>query len=591
LKANTRIYTTLTHTLLALLVTGAVFTGCKTKNPVIAGGGEPKDNSKDKLTEKQRLDSDFLFYNATKESMLGNYDEAARLYNQCIQINPYNAAAYYELARIAFEGKDYDNAILLGRAAISLDKKNVWYKLLYAQALQGKGKFDEAVKVYELIVKDNPNSLEYTFELADGYLKANRPEDAIKTLDKIENMMGLSPDISQEKMRLYLHLGNIDKAANEIQKLINLNPADASNYIILADMYLANRMNDKAFEVYQKALAADPTNGPVHYSLSQYYREKGDKEKSYDELKLAFASPDIDIDTKIQVLLSYFDLSDKSPALKTQAYELCKLMIDAHPQEPKAYSMYGDFLFRDKKYIEARDNFKKVLDFDNSKYIVWSQLIMSESELGNHEAVYEYAGKALELFPTQPDLYYYKGSSALRLKKYQDAIDVLSDGSGLVYNNPQLELQFNALLGDAYNSVKNYDKSEAYYTKALDIEPQNTYVLNNYSYYLSVRKVKLDKARDMAKLANTIEPNNATYEDTYGWIFYIMGDYANAKTWIEKALSHGGDEDGTVLEHYGDVMYKLGDTAKALEYWKKAKEKTGATDLIDRKITEKKLIE
>jgi tetratricopeptide (TPR) repeat protein len=211
--------------------------------------------------------------------------------------------------------------------------------------------------------------------------------------------------------------------------------------------------------------------------------------------------------------------------------------------------------------------------------------------LGNHEAVYEYAGKALELFPTQPDLYYYKGSSALRLKKYQDAIDVLSDGSGLVYNNPQLELQFNALLGDAYNSVKNYDKSEAYYTKALDIEPQNTYVLNNYSYYLSVRKVKLDKARDMAKLANTIEPNNATYEDTYGWIFYIMGDYANAKTWIEKALSHGGDEDGTVLEHYGDVMYKLGDTAKALEYWKKAKEKTGATDLIDRKITEKKLIE
>jgi tetratricopeptide (TPR) repeat protein len=589
LKANTRTYKTIAYTLLVLLLTGAVFTGCKTKNAV-TGGGDPK-SGKDKLTEKQRLDSDFLFFNATKESMLGNYDEAARLYNQCIQINPYNAAAYYELARIAFENKDYDNAALLGRAAISLDKKNVWYKLLYAQALQGQGKFDEAVKVYELIVKENPNSLEYTFELADGYLKANRPDDAIKTLDRIEDLMGISPDISQEKMRLYLRQGNIDKAANEIQKLIDLNPNDASNYIILADMYLANRMNDKAFDIYQKALKVDPTNGPVHYSLSQFYREKGDKTKSYDELKLAFASPDIDIDTKIQVLLSYFTLSETSPEMKTQAYELCKLMLEAHPLEPKAYSMYGDFLFRDKKFVEARDNFLKVLDIDKSKYLVWSQLIMCESELGNHQAVFDYSSQALDLFPTQPDLYYYKGSSALRLKKTKEAITVLSDGSGLIYNNPQLELQFYALLGDAYNADKNYERSEDYYNKALDIEPNNTYVLNNYSYYLSVRKAKLEKARDMARLANTIEPNNATYEDTYGWIFYVMGNYNDAKTWIEKALSHGGDEDGTVLEHYGDVMYKLGDTAKALEYWKKAKEKTGATDLIDRKISEKKLIE
>jgi tetratricopeptide (TPR) repeat protein len=589
LKTNTRILTKLAYTLVVLFAAGAVFTGCKTKNAVT--GDTSKDGGKDKLTEKQRLDSDFLFFNASKESILGNYDEAARLYNQCIQINPYNAAAYYELARIAFESKDYENAILLGRAAMSLDKKNTWYKLLYAQALQGKGRYDEAVKIYELIVKENPNSLEYTFELADSYLKASRPDDAIKTLDKIENMMGVSPDISQEKMRLYLRQGNIDKAANEIQKLIDLNPNDPTNYITLADMYLANRMGDKAFDVYQKALKADPTNGPVHFSLSQYYREKGDKVKSFDELKLAFASPDVDIDTKIQVLLSYFNLSENSTEMKTQAYELCKLMLDAHPTEAKGYSMYADFLYRDKKFIEARDIFKRVLDIDNSKYIVWSQLIVCESELGNHQAVYDYATKALELFPTQPDLYYYKGSSALRLKLYKDAIDVLSDGSGLLYNNPQLELQFNALLGDAYNATKNYERSDDYYTKALLIEPQNTYVLNNFSYYLSVRKVKLDKARDMAKLANTIEPNNATYEDTYGWILYTMGTYSDARIWVEKALSHGGDNDGTVLEHYGDIMFKLGDTSKALEYWKKAKEKSGTTDLIDKKIAEKKLIE
>lgn len=574
---------------LTLLVWG----GCKTTKTAdkVAKADGPKDDGKSKITEKQRLDSEYLFFNATKESILGNYDEAARLYNQCIQINPYNAAAYYELARLAFDNKDFDNAIILGRAAISLDKKNVWYKLLYAQALQGAGKFDDAVKVFEMLVKENPNSLEYNFELADGYLKAGKPDDAIKTLDKVETIMGVNPELSQEKQRLYLRMGNIDKAAAEVQKLIDLAPQDPTYYLVLADMYLANRMEDKAFKVYEDVLKIDPANGPVHYSLAQYYREKGDKAKSYEELKLAFASPEVDVDSKVSVLLSYFTLSGADAAMKDQAYELTKLLIQAHPTEPKGYSIYADFLYRDKKYAEARDNFKKVLELDDSKYIVWSQLIMCESELGNHQAVYETSAKALELFPTQPDLYYYKGSAALRLNKTKEAIESLSDGVGLVFTNPQLELQFYALLGDAYNADKRFEKSDEYYNKALEIEPQNTYVLNNYSYYLSVRKVKLEKARDMARLANTIEPNNATYEDTYGWILYGLGQYTEAKEWLDKALNHGGDADGTVLEHYGDVLFKLGDTTGALEYWKKAKEKSGTTDLLDKKIAEKRLID
>jgi len=71
---------------------------------------------------------------------------------------------------------------------------------------------------------------------------------------------------------------------------------------------------------------------------------------------------------------------------------------------------------------------------------------------------------------------------------------------------------------------------------------------------------------------------------------YEMGEYKEAKEWLEKALSHGGDKDGTILEHYGDVLYKLGNTEKALEYWKKAKEKGGASQDIDKKIADKRLV-
>lgn len=93
----------------------------------------------------------------------------------------------------------------------------------------------------------------------------------------------------------------------------------------------------------------------------------------------------------------------------------------------------------------------------------------------------------------------------------------------------------------------------------------------------------------MAARANSIAPNTAAYEDTYGWVLYQLGDYAGAKEWIEKSMKNAGSTDGTVLEHYGDVLYKLGDTNGAVEYWMKAKEQNVDSDTIDKKIAGKKL--
>lgn len=574
----------------------ATMPACKAKKEAAANNsgsssaiGDPK--GKTKITEKQRLDAEYHFYNATKEVMLGNYDEAVRLFSQSLSINPYNSAAYYELGRIAFDKSDFASALDMARAAVTLDKKNVWYKYLLAQSLQATNKPDEAVKIFEQIAKEHPESPEYAYELADAYLKASRPYDAVKALDKIENLLGITPEVSEEKQRIYLRLGNIDKAAGEVQKLIDLNPKDPSYYLVLADMYFVNRMPDKAIEVYNRILEIDPDNGPVHYSLSQYYRDKGEKDKSYNELKLAFASPEVSIDTKMQVLMSYYSLSETNADLKKQAFELLDLVQKAHPEDPKSFAVFADFAMRDKRYSQARDLYLNVIERDNSKFAVWQQLLTCDSELADYQALYTHSGQAIELFPTQPVLYLYKGIAAIQLKKADDAITALTEGGALVYNNQQLELQFYIYLGDAYNEKKNYAKSDEFYEKALELEPQNTYVLNNYSYYLSIRKEKLAKAREMAKLVNTLMPNNPSYEDTYAWVLYVSGEYKEALQWLDKAISHGAENNGTILEHYGDVQFKLGNTEKALEYWKKAKEKGSTTDKIDRKIAEKRLVE
>ena len=84
---------------------------------------------------------------------------------------------------------------------------------------------------------------------------------------------------------------------------------------------------------------------------------------------------------------------------------------------------------------------------------------------------------------------------------------------------------------------------------------------------------------------------SASYQDNYAWIFFRESKFADAKIWLEKAMQSGGDKNGTILEHYGDVLFKLGDINQALNYWNQAKATGDHTDLIDKKIADKKLYE
>jgi tetratricopeptide (TPR) repeat protein len=106
-----------------------------------------------------------------------------------------------------------------------------------------------------------------------------------------------------------------------------------------------------------------------------------------------------------------------------------------------------------------------------------------------------------------------------------------------------------------------------------------------------LRKTNLERAETLSKKCNQVEPNNSSYQDTYGWILYQMNKLEDAKLWIGKAIDNGGKGNATLLEHYGDVMFKLGNTEEALNYWINAQKIGGASNLIDKKIADKKLYE
>jgi Tfp pilus assembly protein PilF len=160
-----------------------------------------------------------------------------------------------------------------------------------------------------------------------------------------------------------------------------------------------------------------------------------------------------------------------------------------------------------------------------------------------------------------------------------------------VVDNKSLKGQFLANLGDAYNQDKNNSKSDSCYERALELNPNDVYVLNNFSYYLSIRNEQLEKAESMSKKSNEIEPGNPSYLDTYAWILYAAKKYTEAKKYMELALEKDEYKNPVLLEHYGDILYRLEMKERALEFWIKAKTAGKGSDFLEQKIIENRLIE
>lgn len=549
----------------------------------------PKPQGKE-LSEKSRVEFEHLFFDGTREKILGNYEQAESRFLQALRIDPTNAATMYELGGVYSYLNNKNQALLYSKKAAVADPKNIWYQLLYAECLKENKQPSEVINVYERLLSLYPDRIDFYYELANAYLFANKPNDALKIYSKIEERIGVTEDASMQKIKIYKNLRNNDKAIDEAKKLVATFPTEGKYYGILGELYQDKGQNEKALEAYNELLKIDPQNAYVHLSLADYYRNQKQNEKAFDEIKIAFRSPDLDIDTKIKILLSYYSITETYTELKGDADELCKILVEVHPGDAKAFSMYGDFLYRDKKLEQARSAYRKAIALDKERYALWNQLLIIESELSDYAAMEKESKEAIDLFPNQALPYFFNGAANIQLKNFQPAVDVLNEGKNFAFDKLLLA-QFYANIGDAQNQLKNYGASDSSYTKALEIDPTNVYVLNNYAYYLSLRNENLEKAEQMSKKTNELEPNNNSYQDTYGWILYQMKKYDDAKIWIGKALDNGGRNNGTLLEHYGDVLYQLGDKEGAIKYWQDAKKSGGASDLIDKKITEKKLYE
>jgi tetratricopeptide (TPR) repeat protein len=552
-------------------------------NKIVVVAGKPM-TSEDSLMVKQ------LFFSAMREKTIENLTLATEMFDQVLDADPRNDASMYELANLKKLQNDYPTAQDLLEKAVTVKPDNEWYWLGLADCYEKSNDLTKLENVFNELLRIDPDKTDYYFAKANVYFLENRYDDVLAVYDRLEQITGLTDELVAKREKIYLKQGKVDKAVADVQKLMAADPSEIRYYLLLAELYNSNGLPDKALKVLQTAEKTDANNGQVHLALADIYRDKKDYEASFNELTLAFALPDLDMDQGIKIILGYMP-KFPDPNAKASALELSRLLTVSHPDDSRGYALYADILVQNEKYVDAKASYKKSIELNPQVYEVHEQLI--RLELGDNEldTAIKDGEDALSLFPNQSWLNYLVGVAWEQKKDFKKALGYIKNATSLESQDKDLLSQSYSSLGDCYHSLGDNEKSDASYEKALNYNPDNAYTLNNYAYYLSVRGASLDRAAEMSKHSNEIQPNTASFEDTYAWILFKQKKYADARTWMEKAITHDKDHSAVQAEHYGDIMYYLGDTNAAVANWQKAKEYGGDSPVLERKINERKYIE
>jgi tetratricopeptide (TPR) repeat protein len=531
-----------------------------------------------------------LFFDGLHEKLVMNYPQAASSFSKILETDPANDAAMYELGSIKFAGSQLEEAEYLLRNAVTVKPENEWYWVLLADIYKKSNKIDKLVPVLAELTKIAPDNEAYFYDKANALLLLKKVDDAIAAYDEVEKRFGSSEELSSARQRIMMQQGKSVKLEEELRRQIAANPQEIRNYIFLNEVLTKAGQREKAIEVLNKAKQIAPADALIRLALADQYKAGRQFDNTFIELKVAFNDPNLSIDEKVRIVLSFFPMFADMKA-RANANELTSIMVKVHPDEAKAFAVHGDVLFQERKFAEAKEAYIKALKINDQVYQIWEQLLRIELSLNEFQQLVKDGQTALSIFPNQAALYLYTGIGFAQTGQHEKAVSYLKNTLDLETEDKEILMQVYSMLGDSYNALKKYKESDQSYAKALEIDPRNSYVLNNYAYYLSLRRENLEEAASMSKRSIELDPGNSSSEDTYAWILFRLKKYAEARVWIEKALGNGTGSNATQTEHYGDILFFLGEKEKALEQWQKAKSLGSGSNTLDKKINEKKYLE
>ena len=547
-----------------------------------------KSTKKNINAERIDQETTYYFLDGMRFFITEDFLKSSLYFKKACEVNPRSAPSFY-MAAYALSKVNLTESIPYAKKAIELDDKNENYYWLAATIYSSLKEYNHAIEIYNRLLKQNTDQENVYLNLASVYLLNSNYRQALDCYDKVEKKIsGPIESISRQKQSIYVYLNDINAAIQEGNKLINQFPDEPLFMLSQIDFLFTYQRKQEAFDLLEKAEKKFPNDSFVLLTSWEMHWKEGMQSKADKLAFQIFEIPDIAVIEKIRILSSYVErIADEK--IKKIAFNLADRLLKLYVNDSDVNYIYGYLLIQNKEPEAALKYYFKSLELNQNNFEVWKSVIWISLQSNKLDTATLYADKGIELFPTQSEIWYLGGLIKYMRKKYAESISYLEETKKLASSNQQLTNQSNILLGDIFHFLHKYEQSDQAFEEVLKNDPDNEYVLNNYSYFLSLRKEKVKQAKEMASKLIQKYPDNPTYLDTYGWILYVLKEYTEALRYLEKAIAK--EPNGAIVEHYGDVLFQLGKTDQAVEQWKKAKVLGDGSDLLDKKISTKKLYE
>jgi tetratricopeptide (TPR) repeat protein len=518
---------------------------------------------------------------------LGDYELALQLLNKAYVNIPSEAALSFALAETYQRMNDLVKASMYAKEAVELEPKNKWYRLKLADIYSQTGQNDATLRVLRELIETNPNDLNALTALASTQSKQKKFLDANRTLDRILRLGGENWMIYYEKFQNFNALEMRDSSISMLRKMQEMEPENLVTLQILSQFYADSDDTENAKSVLMNALEVNKRDPETMLMLADVYISEA-KWDSAGALVVAFVS-----DTLVSPYdkLPFVDHLIKVYRSDPSNDVLGRVMVDIVDSYAGAHPLFGPaHAYAAELYIELNETDKAVEALDKTVQLMpaneqaWQERIRLNLEAEQYDMAVKAGHEADEMMPDNPFIQYLLGNAYYLNNQSDQAVIWLQRASSLPARNEFKSVIFTSL-GDSYNAMRDFEKADAAFQKSIELNPNNDITLNNFAYSLSNRgdQSLLQKAKEMADNALKSSPDNPSYLDTAGWIYYRLGDYRKARELVGKSLELNPNS-AEVLEHMGDIMDKLGDKTAARSYWKRALDKDSSRSHLGDKI-------
>ncbi len=542
-----------------------------------------------------------FFLEAVCQREKGNHDAAFDLLQHCVTLNPEAAEAWYFLAQYYGSMKQQDKMLDCLVKAYELSPSNATYTETLAQAYVSIQRYDEAIGVFEQLVEREPDRDDVLGMLFELYNRSDQLDKAVDALERIEALDGKNERLTMAKSELFTRLGNKKAAIAEMKSLADQYPNDLNYRVMYGDALLQNDQKQQALAVYQEVLKEEPQNVPALLSMVGYYAAEGDTEKADEMNERLLLNEDVETDTRLEIMRREVMNDLQSQGDSTRILRLFHKVLSMPDPEPDMALMCATYMkLREMPKDSINSMYELVLNMVPDNAYARLQLVADAWDREDLDRVVELCKAARQYNPDDMAFYYYQGFAYYRQDDIDHALDAFQNGVSVITSesNPDLASDFYEVMGELLYKKGKVREAFAAYDSCLVWKADRINCLNNYAYYLSELDEQLEKAEQMSFKTIKAEPENATYLDTYAWILFKQGRYAEAKIYIDQTLQYDPDASAVLLEHAGDIYAKCGEMTQAVSYWEQSLAKASddseikaeRRELLIRKIKSKKYI-